>query len=386
VDGQLPNSDSFGKKIDIDVVEAAALAHDIGHPPFGHAGEDALNECMDTYGGFEGNAQTFRVLTKLSRYRPEFPGLNLTRATLNAVIKYPWFRNERPGKKWNYYSTERADYDFARKHDPGSDQSLEARIMEWSDDIAYGAHDIEDGVRAGLIPIDELVLGDGPKYKKLFTHLKSKFVTGNQTGLFQKEEDLSLALGVLCFGGRSLTKRFEATTEQRGELRRLTTLLHQRYLLGVSVSDTLSLSDKFQRELKVLKEIMGFFVFKTLVKNQEEQRKKIKELFQNFVEKGKKDRTIFGHQVQASLEHDEKICSRPPEENLARAAADRIATMTEDELDSRYQQLTGERSKSLVSQARKKKARKVGKKAGKKAGRKSAKKAKKAPKKYAFRS
>jgi len=328
---------SNGEKIiNINVVEAAALAHDIGHPPFGHAGEKELNECMKNHGGFEGNAQTFRVLTKLSRIRPEFPGLNLTRATLNAVIKYPWFRGKGPNpEKWNAYSTEADDFDFARQLHSGLDKSPEAKIMEWSDDIAYGAHDLEDGVRkGGLIPIHQLVLSEGPEYDELLKHLEDKFITGKSPNLFQSRDQLVLALGIFGLGGSSLKEPFKGTTDQRGQLRRLTTLLHQRYLLGVSVSGPdLSLSPELERELKVLKEIMGFFVFKKLIDDQQGYRKQIKELFGYFVTEGIKKPKIFDPIVRASRAEDEKICSF--DDALYRAAADQIANMTEDELENR---------------------------------------------------
>jgi hypothetical protein len=120
-----------------------------------------------------------------------------------------------------------------------------------------------------------------------------------------------------------LKEPFRGSTDQRGQLRRLTTLLHQRYLLGVSVTGkSLSLPLELRRELKVLKEIMGFFVFKQLVDTQKEQQKKITELFKYFVKKGKEDLKNFDPAIQTSLEDDQnqKLCSF--EESLARAAAD----------------------------------------------------------------
>jgi dGTPase len=170
--------------VDPDVVEAAALAHDLGHPPFGHVAEEELNkllDCPETNGnpkpsdGFEGNAQSFRIVTKLAvrypRYRggQHIRGLNLTRATLNAVLKYPRLRptgdrvdNKQDGKrwqKWGVYDSEQDYLRWAREALASEDhnRSAEAELMDWADDVAYAVHDLEDFYRAGLIPLDRLV-------------------------------------------------------------------------------------------------------------------------------------------------------------------------------------------------------------------------------------
>ncbi len=162
--------------LDPEVAEGAALAHDIGHPPFGHAGEVALDELTRDRGcaeGFEGNAQSFRILTKIAfrKIDPDKPpGLDLSRATLRATLKYPWMRllddNDEPiddqkrSWKWGAYETERADFEFALALDPppGGERTLEAEIMDWADDVTYAVHDLEDFYRAGLIPLPSLVL------------------------------------------------------------------------------------------------------------------------------------------------------------------------------------------------------------------------------------
>jgi dGTPase len=172
---------------DPDLVDAAGLAHDLGHPPFGHNGESALAALADVggalaCGGFEGNAQSLRLLTRLE---PKVPGagLNLTRATLDAALKYPWVAPDGPGPngrdadgrdaaphsagapanvtlhlpaKYGAYADDIPVFSWIRADAPGRRRCLEAQVMDWADDVAYSVHDLEDGLDAGLVSIKNL--------------------------------------------------------------------------------------------------------------------------------------------------------------------------------------------------------------------------------------
>ena len=175
-----------------DLVDAACLAHDIGHSPFGHNGEFALNELAADYGGFEGNAQSLRLLTRLEP-KVAGAGLNLTRATLDATLKYPWYKASRgddpprPPRSWGdpspqpplggdpsprtplggdpsprilrkfgVYAEDAEVFGWIRQGAPAGRPCLEAQVMDWADDVAYSVHDMEDGFHAGLITFKNL--------------------------------------------------------------------------------------------------------------------------------------------------------------------------------------------------------------------------------------
>ncbi len=149
---------------DPDLTDLAGLAHDIGHPPFGHNGETALDQAADAIGGFEANAQNLRLLTRLEAkvISPDLQplGLNLTRAALDAVIKYPWTRAA-AGGKFGVYADDEKTFGWIRETVPGGASEfarcLEAQAMDWADDVAYSVHDVEDGIHAGRVSLHTLV-------------------------------------------------------------------------------------------------------------------------------------------------------------------------------------------------------------------------------------
>ncbi|MGB6536842.1 MAG: deoxyguanosinetriphosphate triphosphohydrolase [Xanthobacteraceae bacterium] len=147
--------------LDEDLAEALALAHDLGHPPFGHAGERALDECLHAFGGFDHNAQTLRVVTELDRRYPNFDGLNLTWETLEGLVKHNGPLTDRAGRPLDHYREQGVPetiQHYSRQHDLQlwSFASVEAQIAAVADDIAYDAHDIDDGLRAELFQLDDI--------------------------------------------------------------------------------------------------------------------------------------------------------------------------------------------------------------------------------------
>ena len=150
----------FGASLgaDPDLIDTACLAHDLGHPPFGHNGEAALAEVAKEIGGFEGNAQTFRILTRLEAktyVEDRSVGLNLTRASLDACTKYPWSASEN-SKKFGVYKDDQEIFNWMREGAPKNVRTFEAQIMDWSDDVSYSVHDFEDAIVASQLSVPDI--------------------------------------------------------------------------------------------------------------------------------------------------------------------------------------------------------------------------------------
>ncbi|MEU5187449.1 deoxyguanosinetriphosphate triphosphohydrolase [Streptomyces klenkii] len=178
---------------DPDLVETACLAHDLGHPPFGHNGEEALNEVAGPCGGFEGNAQSLRLLTRLEpkRFVPSDStgelvsvGLNLTRAALDAATKYPWPRGGHPtdpaSRKFGVYEDDVPVFTWLRQGAPAGRQSFEAQVMDWADDVAYSVHDVEDGLHAGHLDPNALLAE--PERREVFAVVAGRYAPGAEPG------------------------------------------------------------------------------------------------------------------------------------------------------------------------------------------------------------
>ncbi|MDX8035045.1 deoxyguanosinetriphosphate triphosphohydrolase [Lentzea sp. BCCO 10_0856] len=178
---------------DPDIVDTAGLAHDIGHPPFGHNGERALNELAGPCGGFEGNAQTFRILARLEPKTAH--GLNLTRAVLDASTKYPWPRT--PGTvKFGVYDDDLEVFEWMRAGAPERAQCIEAQVMDWSDDVAYSVHDVEDGVLAHRISLGAL---GRPDERGAIASLAAKTFSDESVTTLEATAEELLALPVIAY-------------------------------------------------------------------------------------------------------------------------------------------------------------------------------------------
>jgi dGTPase len=162
---QIARSISRPLGLDEDLAEAVALAHDLGHTPFGHAGEDVLAEMMEGFGGFDHNAHALRIVTSLEQRYAEFDGLNLTWDTLEGLIKHngPVANTQGPI----------AEYCKVHELEPETFASLEAQVAALSDDIAYNNHDIDDGLRAGLFEVEDLM--DLPLVGSVFKDVSNKY-------------------------------------------------------------------------------------------------------------------------------------------------------------------------------------------------------------------
>ena len=256
-----------------DVVDTACLAHDLGHPPFGHNGETALDLLAGDIGGFEGNAQTLRILTRLEakRSHPDGTpaGLNLTRASLDASTKYPWLRDEGPWRtrKFGAYADDLPVFAWMREGAPEGRRSFEAQVMDWSDDVAYSVHDVEDAIASGRL--DPRALRDPSSVAEVLAVAQATYATDLTEAALAEGLERVLATGTVPTshdGSRqSLAALKDMTSRLIGrfvvEVERATRAAHgdgplTRYRADLVVPDTA------RAECAMLKAVAAHFVMR----------------------------------------------------------------------------------------------------------------------------
>jgi dGTPase len=322
-----------------DIAETAALAHDLGHPPFGHNGERALAELSQDIGGFEGNAQTLRVLTRLEAktFAPDgrSVGLNLTRATLDACTKYPYPRvGSGPGEKFGVYDDDRDVFDWLRIGADGRDQCFEAQVMDLADDVAYSVHDVEDGVVAGRIDLSRLDLD------AVWEAVRDWYLPGTS------DESLLGALDRLRSVDGWPTESYDGSRRQQAALKNLTSDLIGRFCSAAQTATFGSSDGPFLRhaagvsvpidssvEMAVLKGIAAHYVMRTddRVSVMERQRTLLAELFDRLVATGS------GHLDRAFADD---WAAAADEAARRRVVVDQVASLTDASAAAWHARLT----------------------------------------------
>jgi len=331
--------------IDPDTVEAACLAHDLGHPPFGHTAEEKLNELVgEAAGGFEGNAQSFRIVTKLAFKSTKHAGLDLTAATLAAILKYPWLKDTNPKKrnKWGAYKSEISDFKFAKQLCPSGkfSRSPEAVLMDWADDVTYSVHDLEDFFRAGKIPVHSLArTSDNLERRRFFDDVYRRRANNKE---FPKRAALEEAFENILGMFWRIYEPYSGTKDHRSRLRYFTSQLIERYVNGVTLDmkqKTVTINPEYAKEVTILKELTWTYVIEapSLALQREGQRQTITRLFEVYSEASESKSTwsVFAPYYREELEAVATTSQRK------RLVADLIAGMTEPQAIEEYRQITG---------------------------------------------
>jgi dGTPase len=328
---RLSNANGDDVEIDSLAVAAACLGHDLGHPPFGHAGEQELNRLVvcDIHrtvvrdlaerqdnpcttctleDGFEGNAQTFRILSVLGVHRGSLDepiGLDLTRASLAASSKYPWTRGTLGKKrtKWGAYDCDIEILNWVfEAYEKQNDLTLEAQIMDWADDITYAVHDIEDFYRVGLIPIDD--------YRRNNNQLNTfKEYISDPDALGPQDADALAALDNVV--GLFPSARFNGTTEDIAGLDELRSTLLTRFISTVSLLDGSLVRDLMAEKINaILKQLTWFHIIDEprLSSIQTGQQRVLRDIYKDLV-----DLALPAYAASGDGRTDEKVQRRLPQ-------------------------------------------------------------------------
>ena len=331
--------------LDPDAVEAAALAHDLGHPPFGHLAEQELESLAHGFGGFEGNAQSFRIVTRLSLRSFTEPGLNLTRQTLNGLLKYPWIRDTSTtarSDKYGAYDADAVDFRWAREGSPTDMLSLEARIMDWADDVTYAVHDMDDFYRAGLVPLERLSDPDDEEFAGFADYVRQK--DGSETAAAAKR----------VFAAFPLSVAYDGRAAERVNLRALGSFLITRYINAFRVVTEggdvfVRIEPQIEQEVAVLKRLTWYYIIErpSLATLQEGQRKVIRGLFELYAEAVKSDELRMFPPAFA-----ERLAAAETDDARKRVITDLIASLSEDSAVEIYRRASGVTTGSLLFKPR----------------------------------
>jgi dGTPase len=334
------------------------LGHDLGHPPFGHLAEEILADVMKDAGGFEGNAQSFRIVCRLAMRDPEYTGLNLTHMTLNGMLKYPWLPGDHPAgvesSKFGAYWSDREDFHTAQGKStvrPGQ-RTLEAEIMDWSDDITYAVHDLEDFYRVGLVPLERLRTNGDERtaffnsFFELDGTLRRKFEGLDLDHLRERLE--------LMFLGRLVFDPFVGTSTQRAQLRQVTSTLIGDFVSAITARISAEQAQKrlviidrdAQADVVILKELTWFYVINrpALALIQEAQKDVVRRLFDTY----EKAARPGGRRQLLPVPEREAIDDDPADPVRRRIICDFVAGLTELRALELHGLLTGLRQGTVL--------------------------------------
>lgn len=369
--------------LDPDVVEAACCAHDLGHPPFGHVGEKAIDERTKERGdheGYEGNAQTLRILTKLSLRSHAYTGLNPTRAVLAATVKYPWPHRGGIGK-FGHFTPEKPQFDFSREIFTGVDEngqqygmidkSLEAAIMDHADDVAYSVHDLEDFHRIRTIPwrvlLDmpaDITLEERERgYRAKFTEVVG--AAFNSWG-GEKPKELRGKLNAAAERVLNIVKEhpvlwrepYEGTALQRIELRRWTSTMIARYTQkdkGPSVEAdkngyaALTLPEDGKMEIHFLKQVTRMYVTQATVIGAQRfgHTRLVEDIYDDIWDDINRKRSKGLPYRILPMRYQHIVDNARADTSTARLTADAVSGLTELELVALHNRLHGTRGGSV---------------------------------------
>ncbi len=351
----------LGKSLgcDPDVVDAACLSHDLGHPPFGHNGEAALDLAAVGIGGFEGNAQTLRLLTRLEPKAftadGDPVGLNLTRASLDASIKYPWLAAEAPLRKdglatpkFGVYESDLPVFEWVREGAPPGRLCLEAQVMDLADDVSYSVHDLEDGIVGGRIPAG--ALWEEAHHGNILQHIDDRYRPDlSETELLEAMKRL-----------RELPpwpREFDGSRAGLAQLKNLTSDLIGRFSLAaagatrekfgdgqlVRFDADLIVPNEILAEIVVLKGLAATFVMapRELEPVYKKQRTALVQLVEVLSEKPQHLEPQFTADYRNAADDDERL----------RVVIDQVASLTDDSALSLHHTLWGSDSRAPRSPA-----------------------------------